>query len=252
MKRTAILIYGVISYFAFFGTILYAIGFVGNIWVPKAIDSAPTATFAIALLTNLGLLALFAVQHSVMARPAFKRAWTKIIPEAAERSTYVLFSSVALLVLFAFWQPMGGVIWHFEAPIVQAVCYTLFGLGWVTVFASSFLIDHFDLFGLRQVWLAFLNRPYTHRPFSTPGPYRLVRHPLYVGFLLAAWFTPTMTVAHLVYAGMITAYILIGIQLEERDLKVALPEYEGYSKAVPMLIPRLSSGETAKASASQA
>jgi len=251
MKRTAMLIYGVISYFAFFGSILYAIGFVGNIWVPKAIDSAPTATFTVALLTNLGLLALFAVPHSVMARPAFKRALTKIIPEATERSTYVLISSLLLMVLFAFWEPMGGVIWHTDQPLVKAICYTLFGLGWAIVFASSFLINHFDLFGLRQVWLEFRGRPYTHLDFATPGLYRFVRHPLYVGFLLSSWFTPTMTVAHLVYAVMITAYILIGVRFEERDLKDALPEYERYQEQVPMLIPRLTTG-TPKASVSQA
>ncbi|MGB0135243.1 methanethiol S-methyltransferase [Dokdonella sp.] len=238
MKRTAILLYGVLSYFVFFATILYAIGFVGNIWVPKSIDSAPTSSFLVALLTNLGLLALFAVQHSVMARPAFKRAWTRIIPEAAERSTYVLLSSVALIVLFVFWQPMGGVIWQFESAWIQAIFYTLFGLGWATVFLSTFLINHFDLFGLRQVWLEFRGRPYTNLGFVTPGPYRWVRHPLYFGFILSAWFTPTMTVAHLVYATMITSYILIGIQFEENDLRDALPDYERYQAEVPMLIPR--------------
>ena len=251
MKRSAILIYGVISYFAFLATILYAIGFVGNIWVPKAIDSAPSADFAVALLSNLGLLALFAVQHSVMARPAFKKIWTRIIPESAERSTYVLFSSVALAIVFFGWQPMGGVVWHFEQPLVKAVCYTLFALGWFTVFGSSFLINHFDLFGLRQVWLAYRGQPYTHLGFVTPGPYRMVRHPLYVGFLLASWFTPTMTVAHLVFAVMITAYILIGIQLEERDLKTALPEYARYQAEVPMLIPRLPASNSQETALSQ-
>ncbi|MEZ5463579.1 methanethiol S-methyltransferase [Dokdonella sp.] len=239
MKRTAILIYGVISYFLFLASILYAIGFVGNIWVPKSIDSAPTSTFLVALFTNLGLLAVFAVQHSVMARPAFKRLWTKVIPSAAERSTYVLFSSLALIAVFAFWQPMGGVIWQIESTWLQGVLYTIYGLGWVVVFLSTFLINHFDLFGLRQVWLEFRGRPYTSLGFVTPSLYRWVRHPLYFGFLLTAWFTPTMTVAHVVYATMITGYILVGIQFEESDLKRELPEYERYQSEVPMLIPRL-------------
>jgi protein-S-isoprenylcysteine O-methyltransferase Ste14 len=192
----------------------------------------------VALFTNLGLLAVFAVQHSVMARPAFKRLWTKVIPAAAERSTYVLFSSLALIAVFAFWQPMGGVIWQFESTWVQAFLYTFYGLGWVLVFLSTFLINHFDLFGLRQVWLEFRGRPYTSLGFVTPSLYRWVRHPLYFGFLLTAWFTPTMTVAHIVYATMITGYILVGIQFEENDLKKELPEYGRYQSEVPMLIPR--------------
>lgn len=239
MKRFAILLYGVVSYAIFFATFLYALGFVGNILVPKSIDSAPGVPFMQALLVNLGLLGVFAIQHSVMARPAFKRWLTRMIPQAAERSTYTLFSSLALIVLFAYWQPMGGVIWDIGSPLGQAAMYVLFGFGWSLVLVSTFLINHFDLFGLRQVWLEFRGRPYTPLQFDMPGPYKLVRHPLYVGWLFAFWATPTMTVAHLVFALMTTAYILIAIQLEERDLIDAHPEYAGYREQVPMLVPRL-------------
>lgn len=240
MKRLLVLLYGVVCYAVFFATFLYAIGFVGNILVPKSIDSAPVAGFGTALAVNLALLAAFALQHSVMARPAFKRWSTRLIPEAAERSTYTLFSSLALIALFAFWQPMGGVVWEVTDPLAQGVLYGLFAFGWALVLVSTFLIDHFDLFGLRQVWLYFRGRPYTPLPFRTPGPYRLVRHPLYVGWLFAFWATPTMTAAHLVFAVMTTAYILVAIQLEERDLLDAHPEYAGYRRRVPMLVPRLS------------
>ncbi|HRQ64993.1 MAG TPA: methyltransferase [Xanthomonadaceae bacterium] len=242
MKRLSILLYGIVSYAVFFAVFLYAVGFVGNILVPKSIDSAPATPFVTALLVNLGLLAVFAIQHSVMARPAFKRWLTRIVPEPAERSTYVLASSLAMIALFAFWQPMGGVIWDVASPAGQAVLYTLFAFGWALVFVSTCLINHFDLFGLRQVWLAFRGRPYTPLAFRTPGPYRLVRHPLYVGWLFAFWATPTMTAAHLVFAVMTTAYILVAIQLEERDLMDAHPEYAEYRRQVPMLVPRLGSG----------
>lgn len=239
MKRVSILLYGVVSYAIFLATFLYAIGFVGNLFVPRAIDGAPTVSFGEALLTNLGLLALFAIQHSVMARPAFKRWWTRLIPAAAERSTYVLASSLALIVLFAAWQPMGGVVWHVSAPLGEAVLYTLFAFGWGLVLASTFLINHFDLFGLRQSWLAFLGKPYTALPFKQPLLYRMVRHPLYVGWLFAFWATPTMSAAHLLFALLTTAYILIAIRLEEHDLVAAHPEYAAYRERVPMLVPRL-------------
>ncbi|MEZ0471466.1 methanethiol S-methyltransferase [Luteimonas salinilitoris] len=239
MKRLLVLLYGVVSYAVFFATFLYAIGFVGNLLVPRSIDSPALVPLGQALLVDLGLLAVFAVQHSVMARPAFKRWLTRFIPEAAERSTYTLVSSLALIALFALWQPMGGVIWHVENPIGTGVLYGLFAFGWALVLISTFLINHFDLFGLRQVWLYFLGRPYTSLRFNTPGPYRWVRHPLYVGWLFAFWATPTMTVAHLVFALLTTAYILVAIQLEERDLIKAHPEYSGYRQRVPMLIPGL-------------
>ncbi len=237
VKRLSIFVYGVLSYAVFFATYLYAIGFVGNLWVPKSMDSVREVPFLTALLTDLGLLGLFAIQHSVMARPAFKRWWTSIVPEAAERSTYVLFSSVALILLFAYWQPLGGTVWAVSSLSGQAVLYAAFAFGWLLVLVSTFLINHFDLFGLRQVWLQLLGKPYQPLKFGTPVLYRYVRHPLYVGWFFAFWATPTMTVTHLVFAIATTAYILIAIQLEERDLVEAHPEYETYRREVPMLVP---------------
>jgi methanethiol S-methyltransferase len=237
MKRLSILLYGVICYAIFFATFLYAIGFIGNLYVPKSIDSSPTTGFGAALLIDLGLLALFAVQHSVMARPAFKRWFTRYIPAAAERSTYTLLSSLALIALFVGWQPLGGVVWDVSEPFARGALYGLYAFGWALVLVSTFLINHFDLFGLRQVWLYFRRRPYTPLPFRLPSLYRVVRHPLYVGWLFAFWATPTMTVAHLVFALVTTGYILLAIQWEERDLLDAHPEYEAYREAVPMLLP---------------
>ncbi len=239
MQRILIFMYGLVSYGLFFVTFLYAIGFVGNLFVPKGIDSPPELPLMEAFVVNLGLLALFAVQHSLMARPFFKRWLTRFIPEAAERSTYVMASSLALIVLFVFWQPMGGVIWSVETAWAQMVLHGLFVLGWLIVFYSSFLINHFDLFGLRQVWLNLRNKPYTQLDFGTPFLYSLVRHPLYLGFLLGFWATPLMTVAHLVFAVGTTAYILIAIQLEEYDLITAHPEYRAYRDKVPMIVPLL-------------
>ena len=239
MQRVLVFIYGVVAYALFFATFLYAIGFVGNLFVPKAIDSAPQVPFNQALLVNLGLLGLFAVQHSLMARPFFKRWLTRFIPQAAERSTFVVASSLALIALFAFWQPMGGVIWSIENPQAQILLHVLFAFGWLLVLVSTFLINHFDLFGLRQVWLNLHKKPYTQLRFGTPVLYRLVRHPLYLGFILGFWATPVMTVAHLVFAVATTAYILIAIQLEEHDLMDAHPEYAEYRRKVPMLIPFL-------------
>jgi protein-S-isoprenylcysteine O-methyltransferase Ste14 len=237
MKRLLIFLYGLACYVVFLGTFLYAIGFVGNFGVPKSIDSAPEVPLGTALLTNLALLGLFAMQHSVMARPAFKRWWTQIVPEPAERSTYTLLSSVALIVLFAYWQPMGGVVWEVTSPVGQAVLYGAFAFGWGLVLMATFLINHFDLFGLRQVWLQLLGQPYQPLPFKTPALYRYVRHPLYVGWFFAFWATPTMTVTHLLFAIATSAYILIAIQFEERDLVATHPEYEGYRRRVPMLVP---------------
>ncbi len=238
MKRFLILLYGVVCYAVFFLTFLYAIGFVGNFGVPKSMDSPRDTGLWAALLIDLGLLAVFALQHSVMARPAFKRAWTRVIPESAERSTYTLLSSLALILLFWQWRPLGGVIWNVEDEAGRVVLHTLCAFGWTLVLIATFLIHHFDLFGLRQVWLQFRGRPYRPLPFKTPGPYRLVRHPLYVGWFFAFWATPTMTLTHLVFALMTTAYILVAIRLEERDLIDALPEYAQYRREVPMLLPR--------------
>ncbi|HUQ10702.1 MAG TPA: hypothetical protein VM146_10345 [Steroidobacteraceae bacterium] len=237
MKRLPIFLYGLACYAVFFAVILYGIGFIGNFWVPKSMDSPRDVPLMTALLTNLGLLAIFAVQHSLMARPWFKRWWTRFVPEAAERSTYVLFSSLALVALFWFWQPMGGVVWDIASGAGRTTMYVIYGAGWALLFYVTFLIDHFDLFGLRQVWLHLRARPSTPVPFVTPWLYRQVRHPLYVGWLMLIWATPTMTVAHLVFGIMTTAYILVGIQLEERDLVNAHPEYREYRKRVSMLIP---------------
>lgn len=237
-KRISVFVYGVVSYAIFFASFLYAVGFVGDLWVPKSIDSVPQAPLWVALAINSLLLGAFAVQHSVMARPGFKRWITRFIPKPAERSTYTLVASLLLIALFANWEPIGGVVWRVEDPVAKAVLYGLFGFGWGLVLVSTFLINHFDLFGLRQVWLYLIGREYTHLKFATPGPYKWVRHPLYVGWFFAFWATPTMTIAHLVFALLATGYILIAIQLEERDLIDVHPEYAGYRKRVPMLIHR--------------
>jgi protein-S-isoprenylcysteine O-methyltransferase Ste14 len=237
-KRITTFIYGLISYLLFLGTFLYAIGFIGNLVVPKSIDSGRTGPLSEALLINAALLTLFAVQHSVMARPWFKRAWTRLVPKPAERSTYVLLSSLALLLLFWQWQPIGGVVWTVEQPVMQMVIYGLYAIGWLLVLSSTFLINHFDLFGLRQVFLYLIGRPYTQLKFGTPILYRHVRHPLYLGWLFAFWSTPTMTVAHLVFAIATTAYIFVAIQLEEKDLMDTFgDDYRRYKKTVPKIIP---------------
>jgi protein-S-isoprenylcysteine O-methyltransferase Ste14 len=186
---------------------------------------------------DLGLLVMFGVQHSVMARPAFKAMWTKIVPQAAERSTYVLFSSVAMFLLFWQWRPIGGVIWNIENAYGKIALYSLYAVGWVIVLLTTFLINHFDLFGLRQVALQLIGRPYTGLRFRTPALYKLVRHPLYVGWLMVFWFTPEMTAAHLLFAAGLTTYILIAIRYEERDLMQMHHEYAEYRRRVPMMVP---------------
>jgi protein-S-isoprenylcysteine O-methyltransferase Ste14 len=238
MKRIAVFVYGVVSYLVFFATFLYAFGFIGNLFVPKSIDSGRQTTLAQALLVDAGLLALFAIQHSVMARRGFKRMWTKIVPEPAERSTYVLFSSAALILMFWAWQPIGGVVWSVENAAVRAVLHAACIFGWLLVLVSTFLINHFDLFGLRQVWLYLWGIPYTPLKFRTPAFYRYVRHPLYLGWLFAFWATPVMTAAHLLFASLATGYILVAIQFEERDLIEAHGDaYRAYRDRTPMIIP---------------
>ncbi len=242
MKRVFVLAYGLASYVIFLGVFLYGVGFVGGFLTPTSLDAAiddprPWAITQAALI-NLALVAAFGMQHSVMARPAFKRWLTRWVPEPIERSTYVLATNLVLGVLFWQWQPMGGTVWHVDAPWARVVIWCLFAKGWLTVLVTTCLINHFDLFGLRQVWLYFRGRPYTPLPFVTPGPYRLVRHPLYVGWLMAFWATPTMTVAHLLFALALTAYILMAIRWEERDLIAFHRAYANYRQRVPMLIPR--------------
>lgn len=236
--RIVFFVYGVLSYFIFFGTFLYAIGFIGNFGVPTTLDGPADGPFWASLAIDVGLLGLFAVQHSVMARKWFKDWWTRIVPKTIERSTYVLFSSLALILLFWQWRPLGGVVWSVDDPVGVMVLRVLFRFGWALVLVSTFLINHFDLFGLRQVWLHLLGREYQPLKFGTPVLYRVVRHPLYVGWFFAFWMTPTMTLAHLLFAAATTAYILIAIQLEERDLVREHGEsYEHYRRSVPMLVP---------------
>jgi methanethiol S-methyltransferase len=237
-KRIAFFAYGSLSYLIFLGTFLYAIGFIGNFGLPTTLDGAARGPLGIAVAIDVGLLTLFAAQHSIMARKWFKEAWTRVVPKPIERSTYVLFSSLALILLFWQWRPLGGVVWSIEDPIGQLILRVMFAFGWVLVLLSTFLINHFDLFGLRQVWLYLRGRAYTTLHFGTPGPYRLVRHPLYVGWLFAFWSTPTMTLAHLLFSIATTSYILMAIQFEERDLAREHGEaYESYRRSVPMLIP---------------
>jgi methanethiol S-methyltransferase len=238
LKRILFFAYGSLCYLVFFGTFLYAIGFIGNFGVPTTLDGAATGPLGTGIAIDAALLTAFAIQHSVMARKWFKEWWTRIIPTPIERSTYVLFSSVALILLFAFWRPLGGVIWSIEDPAARFVLRALFAFGWALVLFSTFLINHFDLFGLRQVWLYLLGRPSDPMRFTTPGPYRMVRHPLYVGWLFAFWMTPVMTLAHLLFSVATTAYILLAIQFEERDLvREHGDKYEEYRRSVPMLIP---------------
>jgi protein-S-isoprenylcysteine O-methyltransferase Ste14 len=230
--------YGVLAYALFLATFLYAIAFVGGFAVPKTLDGPATTPFPTALLINTALLGVFAVQHSVMARPWFKRWWTQMVPWAIERSTYVLFASLALDLLFWQWRPLGGVVWSVDTPWLRAAIWALFAYGWLQVLVMTFYIDHFDLFGLRQVWLYLLGRQYTRVHFATPAPYRMVRHPLYLGFMIAFWAAPTMSVTRLVFAAATTAYILIAIQFEEHDLAAEHgASYDEYKRRVPMIVP---------------
>ena len=235
LTRMISMTYAVVSYAAGMGVLLYSALWLGGFGLPQVLDS-PARFSVTALLINLALVLGFGLQHSVMARPAFKQWWTRIIPAHAERATYVLASSIAMFAMMWFWQPLGVDIWRLEGDGRLAL-YGLFGLGWFVLVSSTFWLNHFDLFGLRQAWLNLRGKAYSHIPFRTPGYYRWVRHPIYVGWLLVIWATPTMTVSHLVFALATTAYILIAIPMEERDLEELLPEYGEYKRTTPALLP---------------
>jgi len=237
MGKTLAVLYGIVAYVLFLGTFLYAIGFVGNLVVPKAIDTGAQGDLVTALIIDVLLLGVFAVQHSVMARPGFKRWWTTLVPKSVERSTFVILSSLALILLFWQWRPMPSVLWE-SSGALRTVLGALFWLGWLIVLVSTFMINHWDLFGLRQVFLNMRGEAYSHPPFMTRGFYNLVRHPIMAGFIIAFWSAPTMTLGHGVFAAATTGYILIALQLEERDLVSFIGDaYREYRKRVPMLIP---------------
>jgi methanethiol S-methyltransferase len=252
LGRTLAVAYGVVCYLIFFGTFLYAIAFVGNIRVPRSVDVGPASPLAEALLIDAVLLSIFAIQHSVMARQWFKRAWTKIVPQVVERSTFVLFSSLALILMYWQWRPITNTVWSVENPIAVTLLWVAFAIGWAMVLLSTFMISHFELFGLSQVFAFFSKKPQELASFRTPLLYRVVRHPLYLGFMVAFWATPHMTVGHAFFAFMCTAYMLVAIQFEERDLVRAFGEtYIGYRRRVSMIIPmpKKSPSEEAKGAA---
>jgi len=238
MLRVLFFLYGIVNYLMFLVVYALLAAFVGNVLLPKTIDVGPTSPAPVAVLVDVALLALFAVQHSVMARPAFKRVWTRIVPQPIERSTYLLFSNAALLLLMWLWQPLPAVVWNVQHPVAWWFLVALFVAGWFLVPSVSLMINHFDLFGLRQVWLHLQGKEYESLPFQTPLAYGLVRHPLYVGWTLAFWATPAMTVGHLLFAGVMTVYMVAASKVEERDLLVHFGEhYEAYRRRVPAFFP---------------
>jgi protein-S-isoprenylcysteine O-methyltransferase Ste14 len=238
MQRWLFFVYGVACHLLFLGTFAYMAGFVGDFFVPKSIDSPFTGPISEAVLINLLLLVVFAAQHSVMARPAFKRVWTRIIPEPIERSTYVLISCVVTFLLMWQWRGIDHVVWNVQQPLLRAILWGLFAGGWLLVPLASLLINHFDLFGTRQVWLYLRRQAYQALPFRLPSLYKHVRHPLYVGWMIAFWATPTMTAGHLLFAAVLTGYMGLAAIIEERDLIAYFGrQYEEYRRSVPMFIP---------------
>lgn len=236
--RIVAFLYGILSYLIFFAVFLYAIGFVEDLVVPKTIDSGVPAPAARALIVNLVLMSIFAMQHSVMARREFKRWWTRFVPASVERTTYVLFASSALALLLWLWEPMPAVVWQIADPQIAMAVTALSFVGWLIVLTSTFLINHFELFGLHQVANNLAGRPMPAPRFRTPLYYKFVRHPIYLGFIIAFWAAPTMTVGHLVFAAVTTAYIFVGAWLEERDLvDVHGDDYRNYQGRVAMLVP---------------
>jgi len=239
MTRFAFLIYGLAAYLLFFAAILYGIGFVADLWVPKGIDAGARESAASAIAVDMGLLLLFAVQHNVMARPWFKEWWVKYVPQPIERSTFVAAASLILLLLYWQWRPLPEIVWQIDVVAVRVAIWVLYFAGWGLVFFSSFVIDHFELFGLKQVWSYFQGREQRSAPFSERSIYRWVRHPLMLGFILAFWAAPTMSQGRLLFASVTTLWILVAIQIEERDLVSFLGEpYRRYRERTPMLVPR--------------
>jgi len=240
MKKLFFLLYGLAAYAVFNVCFLYLVGFVGNIFVPKAIDGVANYSWPIAVLINLGLIVLFALQHSIMARPWFKKWWTQYVPEPIERSTYVWFTCLMLTIIFVFWQPIEGYVWQIESGILVGAMWALFMLGWTILFVSTLLLNHFDLFGLRQVWLYFTGKPYEDLKFSTPLFYKWSRHPLYLGLLIAFFAAPNMSYPRLFFAIVMTIYVVMAIQWEEKDLISHFGSvYKSYRERVPMLVPFL-------------
>jgi len=244
LLKSLALLYAGIAYLLFTAWSLYAIGFLGNFVVPKSIDTAGEGSLAVALVVDALLVGLFALQHSVMARPGFKAAWTAIVPAPIERATYVLLSSLLFFLIFWQWRGMPGIVWQVDNEPARMAIWGVFALGWLIAVASTHMISHWDLFGLRQVMLDFRGKPYSDLPFATRGFYRLVRHPIMLGFLIAFWATPTMTLGHLFFAAAMTVYILVALQFEERDLLDALgAAYRDYRRRVPMLLPWVKGGQ---------
>ena len=240
MTKLLTLVYGIFCYLVFFLTFLYLVGFLSNFGVPKSIDSGEGAGLANSVLVNLSLIVLFGLQHSIMARPWFKKIWTLLVPQTVERSTYVLVASIVLILVYALWQPIPYVVWQFDSTWIQAILWATFMAGFLIVLLSTFMTDHFDLFGLRQVYLNFAGRVYQHPKFRVIFFYRLIRHPLYAGMFLGLWATPHMSAGHFLFAAGLTVYVLIAVGWEEDDLVEILGDrYRSYKREVPMFIPRL-------------